>query len=100
MSFIIFYVSMLLLLLFLNFIQFLLVIIILNSFLLKKIYILEEDTQMKFSINPSSSTPSEFNQWKEAIKATSRLPQGLPELFRKDVYLYFLQFLFNFAKPN
>jgi hypothetical protein len=48
---------------------------------------------MKFSINPSSSTPSEFNQWKEAIKATTRLPQGLPELFRKDVYLYFLQFL-------
>ena len=47
---------------------------------------------MKFSINPLSSTPSEFHQWKEAIKATARLPQGLPIEFRKEVIYYFLIF--------
>ena len=38
---------------------------------------------MKFSINPTS--PNEFSQWKEAIRATARLPEGLPNQFRKDV---------------
>lgn len=42
------------------------------------------DTQMKFTLNPMPGEAG-FAQWKDAMKALARLPNGVPKEFRKSV---------------
>ena len=44
---------------------------------------------MKFTINPCPGETG-YIQWKEAIRAISRLPEGVPKEFRKNVRIYFI----------
>ncbi|XP_048253113.1 TBC1 domain family member 30-like isoform X1 [Haliotis rufescens] len=44
------------------------------------------DTRMRFSIQPPPGE-SAFEQWKDAMKAVARLPLGIPQEFRKKVWL-------------
>ncbi|KAK3578758.1 hypothetical protein CHS0354_035662 [Potamilus streckersoni] len=44
------------------------------------------DTRMRFSIEPPLGK-SAFDQWKDAMKAVARLPLGIPDEFRKTVWL-------------
>ena len=43
-----------------------------------------QDTRIRFSLDPSPGDPG-FNQWKDAMKMVARLPEGVPEEFRKKV---------------
>ncbi|XP_074645749.1 TBC1 domain family member 30-like [Tubulanus polymorphus] len=44
------------------------------------------DTRIKFSIEPIGGDDA-FQQWKDAMKAVARLPLGIPNEFRKKVWL-------------
>ncbi|XP_052283504.1 TBC1 domain family member 30-like isoform X2 [Dreissena polymorpha] len=44
------------------------------------------DTRMKFSLEPQGGD-SAFDQWKDAMKAVARLPLGIPDEFRRKVWL-------------
>ncbi|KAK3102803.1 hypothetical protein FSP39_014026 [Pinctada imbricata] len=44
------------------------------------------DTRMKFSLEPPPGE-SAFDQWKDAMKAVARLPMGIPDSFRRKVWL-------------
>jgi hypothetical protein len=44
---------------------------------------------MKFTLNPMPGEAG-FIQWKDAMKALTRLPGGVPKEFRKSVSHYFL----------
>lgn len=45
-----------------------------------------EDSKIRFSIEPMPGDDA-FNQWKDAMKAVARLPHGIPQEFRKKVWL-------------
>jgi hypothetical protein len=49
---------------------------------------LGQDTRIRFSLEPSPGDPG-FNQWKDAMKMVARLPEGVPEEFRKKVSIVF-----------
>ena len=54
-------------------------------FLRSKFYVLAGiDSQIKFTIRPLPGDDA-FKQWKDAMRAVARLPQGLPSEFRKKV---------------
>ncbi|XP_052677813.1 TBC1 domain family member 30-like isoform X1 [Crassostrea angulata] len=44
------------------------------------------DTRIRFSLEPLPGD-SAFDQWRDAMKAVARLPHGLPDSFRKKVWL-------------
>ena len=41
-----------------------------------------QDTRIRFSLEPSPGDPG-FIQWKDAMKMVARLPEGVPEEFRR-----------------
>lgn len=45
------------------------------------------DTRIKFSIEPPSTGENAYIQWVDAMKGVARLPLGIPEEFRKKVWL-------------
>ena len=48
-----------------------------------------QDTRIRFSLDPSPGDPG-FNQWKDAMKMVARLPEGVPEEFRKKVPKFYV----------
>ncbi|XP_062593729.1 TBC1 domain family member 30-like [Saccostrea cucullata] len=44
------------------------------------------DTRIRFSLEPLPGA-SAFDQWKDAMRAVARLPHGIPDSFRKKVWL-------------
>ncbi|XP_074596600.1 TBC1 domain family member 30-like isoform X2 [Brevipalpus obovatus] len=45
------------------------------------------DTKMRFSIEPIPNKCSGFNQWHDAMRMVARLPGGIPNEFRKKLWL-------------
>ena len=50
------------------------------------------DTQMKFTLDPAPGEAG-FVQWRDAMRALSRLPGGVPKEFRKSVSPQYLSSL-------
>jgi hypothetical protein len=48
-------------------------------------------------LEPSPGDPG-FNQWKDAMKMVARLPEGVPEEFRKKVSIVFFNRNAMFSK--
>ncbi|XP_055999134.1 TBC1 domain family member 30-like isoform X3 [Ostrea edulis] len=44
------------------------------------------DTRIRFSLDPPPGETA-FDQWKDAMRAVARLPHGIPESFRKKVWI-------------
>lgn len=45
-----------------------------------------QDTKIRFSVDPYPGDPG-YTQWKDAMKMVARLPEGVPQEFRKKVGL-------------
>ncbi|GAB1606315.1 uncharacterized protein LOC115223845 isoform X2, partial [Argonauta hians] len=45
------------------------------------------DTRIKFSVDPPPVGDSSYDQWVDAMKGVARLPLGIPEEFRRKVWL-------------
>ena len=43
-----------------------------------------QDTKIRFSVDPYPGDPG-YTQWKDAMKMVARLPEGVPQEFRKKV---------------
>ncbi|XP_075235415.1 uncharacterized protein LOC142332714 isoform X2 [Lycorma delicatula] len=46
-----------------------------------------EDTSLRFSVTPSTGTDTGFNQWLAGMKMVAQLPEGIPQEFRRTLWL-------------
>ena len=52
---------------------------------ISEIYMISnQDTRIRFSVDPYPGDPG-YTQWKDAMKMVARLPEGVPQEFRKKV---------------